>query len=236
MRPSFVHAPVNSLFEDPLVYVNFIYEKRAILFDLGEFQGLTNRQINRVTHVFVSHLHIDHFIGFDRFLRIRLSTEEPFTVVGPPGITEAIEGHLRGYTWNLIEEYPCRFFVIETDGQWAKLSSFSARDSFKRINHSEWQLKEGRVVEEGSFWVRTIMVDHGIPCLVYRLQEQCHVNILKDKLEERGFEVGPWLGRLKEMVRQGRIDEWIDTPHTKVKVMDLMDVVKITEGQSLCYI
>lgn len=236
MRPSFVHGPVNSLFEDPLVYVNFIYEKRAILFDLGDFHGLTNRQINRVTHVFVTHLHIDHFIGFDRFLRVRLSTDVPFVVVGPPGITEAIEGHLKGYTWNLIQEYPCSFSVIETNAEQARLSTFSAKDSFKRIDHSEYQLKDARVVEEGSFSVRAIMIDHGTPCIGYRLEEPCHINILKDRLKERGLKVGPWLGLFKEKVRLGRLDEWIDTNSTRVKVRDLMDLVKVTEGQSLCYI
>ncbi len=236
MRPSFVHGPVNPLFEDPLVYVNFVYEKRAVLFDLGDFHGLTNRQINRVSHVFVSHLHIDHFVGFDRFLRVRLSTEEPFTLVGPPGITEAVEGHLRGYTWNLIEEYPCRFFVLETDTDWAVLSGFSARESFRRVDIKKWQLQEGRVVEEGSFSVRAVLLEHGTECLGYRLEEPCHVNIIKERLVKLGLRVGPWLGRFKEMVRRGDLEEWIDTGRGRFRVLDLLEIVRITEGQSLCYI
>jgi len=236
MRPSFVHFPVNSFFDDPIVYVNFIYEKRAILFDLGDFQTLSNRQLNRVTHVFITHMHIDHFIGFDRFLRVRLSTEEPFTLIGPPGIIDAVEGRLRGYTWNLIEEYPCSFYVLETDTKQATVCKFSSKDRFRIKELFHLQLNNGIVIQENSFIVRAALLDHAVDSLAYRLEEPVHVNVLKDKLLQRGLNIGPWLRQLKAYIRDGIFEAEIDTGNTCIKVSELLDIVKITKGQTLCYV
>ena len=66
MRPLLHPTLVNGRSGDPALYIETLFEKRAILFDLGDISNLPPRKIQRLEHIFVSHTHIDHFIGFDR--------------------------------------------------------------------------------------------------------------------------------------------------------------------------
>ena len=55
MRPSFYPKMVNGPFDDPGVFVPFLFQHRAILFDLGEIYTLSARDILKISHIFVSH-------------------------------------------------------------------------------------------------------------------------------------------------------------------------------------
>ena len=63
---------VNDPFGDPLLYVDLHDEQRALLFDLGDLAVLPPRKLLRISHIFVTHTHMDHFAGFDQLLRVVL--------------------------------------------------------------------------------------------------------------------------------------------------------------------
>ena len=99
MRPSLLPHLVNGPFEDPALFIRFLFENRAIMFDLGDIHALSTRDILKLTHVFVTHTHMDHFAGFDRLLRIFLGREKQLHLFGPRGFIRNIEGKLGGYQW-----------------------------------------------------------------------------------------------------------------------------------------
>jgi len=83
MRPILHPCLVNGRSGDPALYVEMLFENRAVLFDLGDISNLSPRKIQRLEHVFVSHAHIDHFIGFDRLLRLLVGREKTIKLYGP---------------------------------------------------------------------------------------------------------------------------------------------------------
>ncbi|HKZ56748.1 MAG TPA: MBL fold metallo-hydrolase, partial [Thermodesulfovibrionales bacterium] len=77
MKPTFIHRMINGPFEDPCLFIRIIREKRAFLFDIGSIDRLKSGDLQKITDVFVTHTHIDHFIGFDTLLRALLRRERP---------------------------------------------------------------------------------------------------------------------------------------------------------------
>ena len=83
MRPLFHPSLVNGRYGDPTVYVETLFEKRSLLFDLGEISSLSPRKIRRIDQIFVSHAHIDHFVEFDHLLGLLVGHEKSVQLLVP---------------------------------------------------------------------------------------------------------------------------------------------------------
>lgn len=206
MKPRVHSALVNDPFGDPGLYLDFLFERRALLFDLGDIAVLPTRKILRLSHVFVSHAHMDHFAGFDRLLRLSLGRDKRLSLFGPPGFIERVEHKLKAYTWNRIRDYPGDFVlqVFEYGGQGSgRAARFRSREAFAHQDEGESAFPDGSLLAEDGFIVRASLLDHDTPSLAFALEEASHVNVFKSALEAKGLAVGPWLGALKSAARQG---------------------------------
>lgn len=249
MKPIFHAEPINPPFGDPLVYVRIRHESRALLFDCGDLSLLAPGHIMDITDVFVTHMHIDHFIGFDTIIRTILHRETPIRFYGPAGIADCISGKLQGYTWNLIRDYPLVIKVYEVADGMISRSRFAAPEAFSRVNGQQSPF-EGVLLDEPLMTVSALPLMHGVPSLGYRLHESFHINIHKTALEELGIEVGPWLAQLKTAIRETAKTEAC-TPDEAIGIVarsgnsfnghalsehDVRKFVQITKGQSIAYI
>jgi ribonuclease Z len=128
MKSALIHRLINNPFEDPSLFVRIARERRAFLFDIGNISRLSPGDLQKITDVFVTHTHIDHFIGFDLLLRALLRRDIPLRVYGPENICDCIAGKLRAYTWNLIREYPLHIDVYAVQGNNVVTTGFSAEN------------------------------------------------------------------------------------------------------------
>jgi len=205
MRPNFHPRLVNGPFDDPGLYIPFLFEKRAILFDAGDLGRLTAKEILKISHVFVSHAHMDHFVGFDRLLRLFLGRTKTLYLYGPRGFLRHVEGHLAGYTWNLVENYdaPLILAASEIDEKGVRTRRYRCRQRFQDSGEVVTQATDGVILAEPTLSVSAAILDHGIPCLGFTIAERFHVNIQKKRVTELGLDIGPWLAAFKEALYQG---------------------------------
>lgn len=204
MTRSFDARLVNGGFGDPALYLSFRHERRAFLFDIGDIHALRPREILAVTDVFVSHTHIDHFCGFDRLLRVMLNRDRTVRLHGPEGLIANVAGKLAGYTWNLVEDYRLRLQVQEIGPRHARRVTFSCRDRFRARTGARERPFDGVVLAEEGLTVEARHLDHAVPCLGFRLAERLHANVNGDALRRLGWETGPWLRRVKSLLRAGK--------------------------------
>ncbi|TFG90874.1 MAG: ribonuclease Z [Syntrophobacterales bacterium] len=234
---------INDPSADPGVYVKFKYRNEAIIFDLGEIYTLAPRQILRVRHIFISHTHMDHFIGFDHLLRICLGRNMHLSLFGPPGFTKNVEGKLAAYTWNLVHNYTNDFVirVVEVHETDRMETLYSCRDGF-RAEDTVTRKLEDPLVDEKRFTVRVSFLDHKVPSLAFAMKEKRQINIMKNALDEMGLAPGSWLVRLKDDIREGTGDDSPIAARMKdgrtriIPLGELRQLVRSTPGQKVSYI
>lgn len=240
---------VNPPFGDPGVYVDLVFERRALLFDLGDLSPLSPRKLLRVSDAFVSHRHMDHFAGFDHLLRHLFGRDKTVSIYGPAGMIDAVEHKLRAYTWNLITGYDgnpvFRVTEIDANGRLAT-ALFPGSSGFAREEESESTSEGGLLLRESGFEVRCAMLDHGIPSLAFALQERAHINVWRTRLEAMGLTVGSWLSAFKAAILRGDPDDtditvaWADSSNNKPTTLSLgslkRDISRVTSGRKIAYV
>jgi len=226
--------------------VGVLWERRAFLFDLGDLSPLSPRALLKVSDIFVSHTHVDHFIGFDQILRPCLHRPQTLRVYGPPGFVQNVAGKLSGYTWDRVDDYPFVLEAYEYGEPGPRAARFSCLRRFQREDLPDPGLPPGVLLQEDWARVRAVELDHGTAVLAFNLQESMHFHIDKDRLRRQGIPVGPWLGELKGQLRSGAPGGklfrvcWQDgnTPREQERTLEewCRDLVRLSAGQNLVYV
>ena len=237
MRPMLHATLVNGRFGDPALFVQMLHRREALLFDAGDLSALSARDLLRITHLLVSHMHMDHFIGFDTLLRAHVGRSKTLRITGPPGICERVEHKLQGYDWDLVDRYDTDllFDVCEIG---ASGPEQAARFRFKRRFEREPLHVTDQWSELAGLKLETALLEHHGPCLGFAVSEPAHVNVWKSRLEERGLSTGKWLQDLKAAIVAGDPDE------TRISLSELderplselRDLVTVSRGQKIAYV
>ena len=191
------------VFEDPGILVSPANFPFSLLFDAGTLHGLKVRNLQRVKWLFFSHFHIDHVIGFDHLLRVRLFSDVPLTVFGPPGTTRIIGNRLQGYAWNLTSGSPFILRTVEFEGDLEiRVTEFACHDSFEPQmidTPKSLNLIAARTISIAKhLTIQWHPVNHGVPCMAYRLDHSSPPKFSHREATRLGLKPGPWIRILVE--------------------------------------
>jgi ribonuclease Z len=238
---------VNNPVGDPGLFIGLRWQGRAVQFDLGRLGRMDPGEVLKISHAFVSHAHMDHFMGFDHLLRLFLPRDAVLNIYGPADFLARIGGRLAGYTWNLTEDYPLVIVGHEVREQEIVSARFRAATGFKPENESRRPFT-GVLLDEPTLSVSTAILDHKIPCLAFALTEKPHLNVDADELERRGLAPGKWIEGLKQAVRGGDSDDRAmpvlrrsgedrrELMEGEVKLAEIRDLVAASRGQKIGYV
>jgi ribonuclease Z len=246
MHPLFLPRLVNGPFEDPTLFIPFQFQRRALVFDLGDVSRLTPRELLKISHGFITHTHMDHFIGFDHLLRCLLGRETDLSLYGPAGFLSNVEGKLAGYSWDLVDRLSCglRLHLHEVHPDRVLRRSYVGGEGFAAERDAVALPFAGPLHTEPAFEVSAVVLQHSIPCLGLALKERFHVSILTSGLAALGLQPGPWLTRFKKALYEGAdpgstFDPGADAGKAGGRFVlgELREkIARITAGQKIVYI
>lgn len=201
-RPRLVNGP----FGDPGLFIPLQFDRRALIFDLGDLGPLSARDLLKISHAFVTHTHMDHFVGFDPLLRCLLGREKDVALFGPAGFLRNVEGKLAAYTWDLVDRQSCplRLHVTEVRPEALLRRCFVCAEGFAAQGDPLPLPFAGTLLAEPAFRVDAAVLAHSTDCLGLAITERFHVNILTPGLAALGLAPGPWLNRFKTAIFEGR--------------------------------
>lgn len=201
---------VNDLMQDPLLYIEFEDIPDRILFDCGYMFGLTLREIQKISSVFISHTHFDHFMGFDHLLRMCIEQNRTVEFYGPLGFINQMVGKLSGYSWNLCEDLGLNFRCFEIAPPIIKSTILKAHDAFK-LEYIEEKEFEPCIKKGKGYSIYTAVMDHKIPSLAFSIKEDDFLKVKSDLFEKFNIKPGPWLGNLiRKVENKEKLSESID--------------------------
>lgn len=206
----FTSRLLNGSFGDAALLLESARTGTGLLFDLGDLHVLSAKELLKISHVFVSHTHLDHFAGFEQLLRQNLSRPAPLHLYGPRDFIRQVQAKLQGFTWNLINDpcYTLEIIVTEVRPRGLLRQRFLSRDAFTpQAPPAKLANNQGLLLDNDDFSVHCAILDHGTPSLAFCLTEKARRHIETRALEVLGLKDGPWLKDFLAALAQGRDDK-----------------------------
>jgi len=187
----------SGLLDDPVLLIRIKPTGRCLMFDCGQIHHLAKRNFTHLDAVFISHAHMDHWMGIDNVIRHLIATNRTIELFGPAGLIGKMEHKLAGYDWNLVEDYWCSFRVHEIHPQQIKRALFSGAKGFQRQDLPPLLRSERLIYQTAQCRVYAEICQHDIASIIYRVSEKPAFRIDTERLQACGLTPGPWLSALK---------------------------------------
>ncbi len=192
--PRIKHYLINEKYDDPGIVIEIETLGEYILFDVGNIHRLDRHLLRKINKIFITHTHMDHFIGFDYLLRNKLGKPHTVDIFGISPLAENIYCKLQGYTWNLVEFEPQIIFNLK---QWNEglfeYYSFDIKKKFAKDFIKEEKADTDVIYENQFYRVRYAILDHKIWVMGYSFEYKDRLLFKKDKIKElplKGEEFG----------------------------------------------
>ncbi len=202
------HYLTNDKFDDPGMVIEVENLGDYILFDVGNIYNLDRHLIKKINKIFITHTHMDHFIGFDYLLRNKLGKAQTVEIFGISPLAENVYCKLQGYTWNLVEHEPQIIFKVkQLNEDLFEHYSLDIKKKFAKDFEKEEKAKTDIIYENEYYRVRYAVLDHKIWVMGYSFEYKDRLFLKKEKIKElplKGKEIGEFKNWLEDESNKGK--------------------------------
>jgi len=156
---------VNGSAGDPGLFIDYPGRDDAILFDAGENAGLGADRLGDLGAVFITHHHIDHFIGFDRIVRANLDRDKTLHVFGPAGTIRKVFDRIKSYEYPFFSFQKLVILVREVEPGRIRTAALECLKRFPEPEPVEAPWDGPDLFEGPGLRVEAAFADHTVPCL-----------------------------------------------------------------------
>lgn len=194
---------VNGSTGDPVLFIDYPGRDDAILFDGGDNGRLSLKQLAGLEAVFITHHHVDHFIGLDRIIRANIDQDKVLHLFGPQNTIRKVYDRIVSYEYPF---FPFQKLVVEvTEVLPGKLRTglleCSRHFPEPTIKERAWK---GPLLHENQFLqVEVAFTDHTVPGVAYALVEKTGYHPDPAKLANGTLRPGSWVGEALNRLRAG---------------------------------
>ena len=188
------------LFDDPLLLVRVRPTGRALLFDCGKMHHLAKRVYTSIDAIFISHAHMDHFMGMDSVIRHSHASPRTVDVFGPPGLSGRMAHKFACYDWNLADTFWGNFRVGEVSEGRVVSTLYCGPEAFAARPEGE---RTGAIYSNDFLTVNATLCEHRIGVLAFRVDEGAAFVLDETRMAELGVLRGEWLKELEKLFHTG---------------------------------
>lgn len=212
MSPSRVFSEVrlvNGSTGDPVLYIDYPDRDNALLFDGGDNAALPFEKLQDLEAVFITHHHVDHFIGLDRIIRANIDADKTLSIYGPAGTIAKVYDRIKSYEY---QYFPFQQIVLQVHDLEPDRIRWALLECRRRFPQPEIQEKERSgepIFGNDEVCVEAAHVDHTVPCVAYALTETPGYHFDVRQTDKGVLRPGPWVAEVVSHLNSGSAG---DTP------------------------
>jgi len=194
---------VNGSTGDPSLYLDYPGNDNAFLFDAGDNGRIDLERLGDLEAVFLSHHHIDHFVGFDRIIRANIDHDKTLHVFGPEGTIQKVYDRIKSYEFQFFPFQKICLKVHDVLDGAIREADLECTKKFPKpeVRERPWA---GRVIyENADLHIEAVHVDHTVTCLAYALAEKHGYHPDPVKLSSGLLRPGQWVYETLRLLREG---------------------------------
>jgi ribonuclease Z len=194
---------VNGSVGDPVLYLDYPGTNNALLFDGGDNYRLSMKQLGDLEAMFITHHHVDHFIGLDRVIRANIDRDKELQIYGPAGTITKIYDRIRSYEYRFFPFQKLAVVVTELLPGRRRRGRLECTRRFPppEITEEAWTTPTCHENEE--LTVEAVAVEHTVPCLAYAMAEKPGYHPDSERLQNGLLKPGRWVGEVLHRLRSG---------------------------------